>query len=139
MSFLLDTCVLSELVKPQPNTGLTTWLSEQNTNTLFVSSLTIGELKKGIAKLAEGQRKTFLDNWLSKQVMPNFEGRVLSLDTETALNWGQYQAQTEAVGKPMPLMDSLIASTAKTHRLTLVTRNMKDMQLGGLKLLNPWT
>lgn len=139
MSFLLDTCVLSELVKPQPNSGLTTWLSKQNTNTLFISSLTIGELKKGIEKLAEGQRKSFLDAWLSTRVMQNFEGRVLSLDAEIALSWGKHQAEMEATGKPLPLMDSWIASTAKTHSLTLVTRNMKDMQLGGVKLLNPWS
>ena len=139
MSFLLDTCVLSEIVKPQPNAGLTTWLAKQNTNTLFVSSLTIGELKKGIAKLAEGHRKNFLDSWLSKQVMQNFETRTLPLDAEIALCWGQHQAEMEANGKPLPLMDSLIAATAKTHHLTLVTRNMKDMQLGGVKLLNPWS
>ncbi len=138
MSFLLDTCVLSEIIKPQPNAGLANWLAKQNSNTLFISSLTIGELSKGIAKLAEGQRKAFLSNWLKTQVMQNFSSRVLDVDAGVALEWGASQAESEAMGKTLPLMDSLIAATAKTHQLTLVTRNMKDMQLVGLKLLNPW-
>ena len=138
MSFLLDTCVLSEIVKPQPNAGLVNWLAKQNSNTLFISSLTLGELSKGIAKLAEGQRKAFLADWLNTQVMQNFSSRVLDLDAAVALEWGATQAESEAMGKTLPLMDSLIAATAKTHQLTLVTRNMKDMQLVGLKLLNPW-
>jgi toxin FitB len=138
MSFLLDTCVLSEIIKPQPNAGLANWLAKQNSNTLFISSLTIGELSKGIAKLAEGQRKAFLINWLKTQVMQNFSSRVLDVDAGVALEWGASQAESEAMGKTLPLMDSLIAATAKTHQLTLVTRNMKDMQLVGLKLLNPW-
>lgn len=139
MSFLLDTCVLSEIVKPQPNDGLVAWLSEQNANTLFVSSLTLAELKKGITKLAESKRKTYLDNWLNAQVVKSFDQRVLPVDAEIALNWGLYQAEMEAMGNPLPLMDSLIAATAKTHHLTLVTRNMKDMKMAGLKLLNPWS
>jgi predicted nucleic acid-binding protein len=139
MSFLLDTCVLSEIVKPEPNNGLVLWLSQQNANTLFISSLALGELQKGIAKLAKGKRKSYLDDWLSAQVVKSFQERVLPLDAEIALNWGVYQAEMEAMGKPLPLMDSLIAATAKTHHLTLVTRNMKDMKLGGLKLLNPWS
>ena len=138
MSFLLDTCVLSEIVKPQPNAGLVNWLAKQNSNTLFISSLTLGELSKGIAKLAEGQRKAFLADWLNTQVIQNFSSRVLDLDAAVALEWGASQAESEAMGKTLPLMDSLIAATAKTHQLTLVTRNMKDMQLVGLKLLNPW-
>lgn len=138
MSFLLDTCVLSEIVKPQPNAGLVNWLAKQNSNTLFISSLTLGELSKGIAKLAEGQRKAFLADWLNTQVIQNFSSRVLDLDAAVALEWGATQAESEAMGKTLPLMDSLIAATAKTHQLTLVTRNMKDMQLVGLKLLNPW-
>ena len=138
MSFLLDTCVLSEIVKPQPNAGLVNWLAKQNSNTLFISSLTLGELSKGIAKLAEGQRKAFLADWLNTQVIQNFSSRVLDLDAAVALEWGATQAESEAMGKTLPLMDSLIAATAKTHQVTLVTRNMKDMQLVGLKLLNPW-
>ena len=138
MSFLLDTCVLSEIVKPQPNAGLVNWLAKQNSNTLFISSLTLGELSKGIAKLAEGQRKAFLADWLNTQVIQNFSSRVLDLDAAVALEWGATQAESEAMGKTLPLMDSLIAATAKTNQLTLVTRNMKDMQLVGLKLLNPW-
>jgi len=138
MSFLLDTCVLSEIVKPQPNAGLVNWLAKQNSNTLFISSLTLGELSTGIAKLAEGQRKAFLADWLNTQVIQNFSSRVLDLDAAVALEWGATQAESEAMWKTLHLMDSLIAATAKTHQLTLVTRNMKDMQLVGLKLLNPW-
>jgi len=79
-----------------------------------------------------------LADWLNTQVIQNFSSRVLDLDAAVALEWGATQAESEAMGKTLPLMDSLIAATAKTNQLTLVTRNMKDMQLVGLKLLNPW-
>lgn len=138
MSFLLDTCVLSELVKVKPNAGLITWFEEQTAQQLFISSLTIGELSKGIAKLEQGKRKTHLDYWLNTQVIESFSGRILSIDTGIAFNWGVLQAETEASGKPVPAIDSLIAATAKKHQLILVTRNTKDMENCAIKLLNPW-
>ena len=137
MSFLLDTCVLSELVKPQPNEGLIAWLGGQTAHDLHLSSLTIGELNKGISKLAQGKRKSHLENWLNTQVITSFEGRIHPVSTAIAFNWGVYQAEAEALGKPIPLMDSIIAATAKKQNLLLVTRNIKDMENCGVKLLNP--
>jgi predicted nucleic acid-binding protein len=139
MSFLLDTCVLSELVKPQPNGGLIAWFGGQKANDLHISCLTIGELSKGISKLAQGKRKTHLEYWLNTQVIESFEGRIHTINTEVAFSWGVSQAESEALGKPIPLMDSLIAATAKKQNLVLVTRNVKDMENCGVKLLNPWS
>jgi predicted nucleic acid-binding protein len=138
MSYLLDTCVLSELVKQVPNEKVVAWFELQPADTLSISSLTIAELSKGIEKLETSSRKSGLDLWLHEQVIPNFAGRILSVDTELALSWGRMYAQSEKAGKTLPIIDSMIALSAKMHRLTLVTRNVKDMQLNGLVLFNPW-
>lgn len=138
MSYLLDTCVLSELVKKAPDANVVAWFELQPANSLSISSLTIAELSKGIEKLETSTRKAGLEAWLQEQVISNFSGRILSIDTELALRWGRFYAQNERAGKPPPMIDSMIALTAKTHHLTLVTRNIKDMQLDGLTLINPW-
>lgn len=139
MKFLLDTCVLSELVRPAPDAGVLQWFAGQDELSLALSPLSLGELKRGIEKLATGKRKAFLQKWLAENVRQRFDDRVLPVSAEVGERWGELQAQLERKGKPMPVIDSLIAATALHHRLTIVTRNVRDMEAGGVALINPWT
>lgn len=138
MRFLLDTCAISELVKPAPDPGVLNWFAQQDELTLYLATVSLGELKRGIEKLAAGKRKTFLQKWLTENVIKRFSDRVLPLDTAVCLRWGDMQAQLEKQGKPMPAMDGLIAATALRHQLTVVTHNARDMEASGVALLNPW-
>lgn len=136
--FLLDTCVLSEMTKPSPSPNVLNWLAAQNEMELYLCTITLGELKRGIEKLDAGKFQAYLKDWLEQRVIDRFAARTITLDAEVALRWGLLQAQTAKAGKPMPVIDSLIAATALTHELTLVTRNTKDMDAGEVSLLNPW-
>ncbi len=138
MRFLLDTCAISELVKPAPDPGVLEWFAQQDELALYVSALSLGELKRGIEKLTAGKRKTFLQKWLTENVTLRFGDRVLSLDAAVCLRWGEMQARLEKQGKPMPAMDGLIAATALQQQLTVVTRNTRDMDARGVALFNPW-
>ncbi|MGZ8250811.1 MAG: PIN domain-containing protein [Methylophilaceae bacterium] len=138
MKYLLDTCVLSELTKPQPAKAVMEWLGKQEESSLFLPSLTIGEINKGIEKLDESKRKVFLKNWLEHSVIARFNERVITLDTRVAMYWGELQANLIRAGKPMPVADSLIAATALYQGFTLVTRNTRDMEPSGVLLFNPW-
>ncbi len=138
MRFLLDTCAVSELVKPAPVAGVLEWFAQQDELSLCLSPLSLGELKRGIEKLAAGKRKTFLQKWLTENVILRFGDRVLPVTAEIGERWGELQAKLEKKGKPMPVIDGLIAATALHHRLTVVTRNIKDMEASGVTLFNPW-
>ena len=138
MRFLLDTCALSELTKPAPNASVAQWFAQQDELALYVPSLALGELKRGIERLDDGQRKRYLQNWLATHVVRRFADRVLPLSAEVALRWGALQAGLESQGKPLATIDGLIAATALHHNLTVVTRNTRDMEASGATLLNPW-
>ena len=137
MKFLLDTCVLSELVKPLPDTSVLRWMGAQQEANLFVSAMTLAELHKGVAKLSASRRKNELHAWLT-QLEAGFEARVLPFQTSTAQPWATMSANAEAQGKPLAAFDSIIAATALQHGLCLVTRNVKDFAATGVELLNPW-
>lgn len=138
MKFLLDTCLISELVKKEPNAAVVTWLDEQDEQNLFLSVLTLGELQKGISKLSGSTRKDELQAWVEHDLAERFAGRILDLDLETALAWGTLQGDAERKGEKLPVMDSLIAATATTHGLIVVTRNVKDIERCRAKVFNPW-
>lgn len=138
MKFLLDTCALSELVKPAPNSGVVKWYSQQDELSLYLPAVSVGELNRGITKLANGKRKSFLQKWLAEIVVKRFADRILPLDTETFVRWGELQARLDVQGAPMLAFDGLIAAVALQHRLTIVTRNIKDMQSSGADVVNPW-
>jgi len=138
MNYLLDTCLLSELRKPAPDTGVVAWVSDIDENRLFVSVLSLGEIQKGVAKLERGRRKNALQHWLEHDLLSRFEGRVLSLDLEMALEWGLLSAATEGQGRSAPVVDTLLAVTAISRNLTLITRNDKDFARLPVKVLNPW-
>lgn len=138
MNYLLDTCLLSELRKPAPDAGVVAWVSDIDENRLFVSVLNLGEIQKGVAKLEKGRRKNALQHWLEHELLKRFEGRVLPLDLDMALEWGLLSAVTESQGRPAPVVDTLLAVTAIARNLTLVTRNDKDFSGFPVKILNPW-
>lgn len=136
MSHLVDTNVFSELAKPKPEPKVVEWLRTHE-STLYVSTITIGELRRGIERLPTGKRKTRLQRWL-ESVCDTMKGRVLSFNTSTAHVWGQQKAKWEKKGITVPSLDGQIAATAIRHSLTVVTRNTSDFKGTGLKTFNPF-
>jgi predicted nucleic acid-binding protein len=136
MSYLLDTHVLSELRRKQPNKGVSAWFAQRPASSLYLSVLTLGELRKGIDGVQDDARKLALSDWLHTELSMFFLGRVLSIDEQVAYRWGQLVA---AAGRPLPAIDSLLAATALVHGLHMVTRNAKDFEGLGLDVINPWT
>lgn len=138
MIYLLDTCIVSEVSKQAPNPEVIIWLNKQSISDLFVSTLTLGEIEKGISKLPESSKKHVLDAWFRNDFLKQFEQRILPIDANVALKWGFLSGSLEAVGKKLPVIDGLIAATALTHNAILVTRNENDFQTTGVALMNPW-
>lgn len=138
MSWLLDTCALSEYAKKAPALEVIAWLDEQDEASLFISVITLGEIEKGILKLrkVDPRRSQKLTAWLGK-VEQRFAGRILPLDAAALHVWAQIAAHTELAGQPMPVMDGLLMATAQCHGLTVVTRNVQDFTLYP-QVFNPW-
>lgn len=138
MKYLLDTCVISEYTKPNPNGGLHAWL--QNTDDVLkaISVVSLGEIQSGISRLPEGKRRHRLQQWLENELVPRFESRILSVDLADTLRWGVLTGEAKKQGETLPSVDALLAATALNRQLTLVTRNTKDFQRCGVTLLNPW-
>ena len=135
MSFLVDTCALSELVKPRPSNNVCEWFDATPPEALFLSVLTLGEIRKGVEKLEGGRRRAQIATWLETELPDWFEDRVLPVDVRVADEWGRLTAR---LPKPIPAIDSLIAATAIRHRLAIVTRNESDFAKTGVDILNPW-
>lgn len=138
MKYLLDTCVISELVKNKPEKKVIKWVEDCDEELLYLSVLTIGEIQKGIAKLKDENRKNNIQRWLDSDLRERFTERILPIDEETVLTWGVVQGESELIGLQIPTIDGLIGATAITHNLTVVTRNEKDIALSGARTLNPW-
>lgn len=138
MNYLLDTCFLSELRRPAPDDGVVAWLADIEEQRLFISVLTLGEIQKGISRLDDGRRKHTFQHWLERELIHRFEGRIIPVDLDAALEWGLLSATAERGGRPAPVIDSLLAVTAISRNLTLVTRNDKDFVAYPVKTLNPW-
>lgn len=139
MSFLLDTNIISEFMKQQPNEGVLAWLAGVNEDTVFLSVVTIIELRYGIERLAAGRRRRRLDEWLGKELTARFAGRILPVDLEVADACGKLVARSESLGRSMEPRDAFIAATAVVHGLALVTRNAVLFKATVKHLLNPWT
>ena len=139
MRFLLDTNVISESAKPLPSRNVLDWLATADENQLFLSVVSFAEIRHGIERLDRGRRRTALDLWLKEQLPARFSGRVLPVDLETADLCGHIIARARTAGRPIGAMDSLLSATAEQHQLTLVTRNIKDFEVTGVPLFNPWT
>jgi len=136
MSYLVDTNVLGELAKPLPAGEVLEWFREHEAD-LYVSTITLGELRKGLELLPSGKRRAGLESWF-RSVCERLEGRILSFNISTAHVWGQLVGSLEKKGILIPTLDSQIAATAQRHGLTIVTRNVADFKPTGLKLFNPF-
>jgi predicted nucleic acid-binding protein len=138
VNFLIDTNVASDITKPQPNARVLGWYGAQPPEALFISALTLGEVRKGILLLDEGARRRSLFRWLQDVLEPSFEGRILNADLAVAHTWAEMQAKCRRQGRILPTMDSLIAATALTHGFTVATRNTADFMATGVPVVNPW-
>ena len=138
MKFLLDTCVISELTKKEPNQKVMQWIQEKYESDLCLSVLTLSEIQKGITKLPESKKKNDLQGWLENDVPQRFEGRIFTITIAVAKKWGEVEGETEKMGEKMPAIDSLIAATGIVNNLTVVTRNTDNLERSGVKLFNPW-
>jgi toxin FitB len=137
-NYLLDTNIISELVKPTPAPNVLAWLKPQRENTLFLCSVTIGELMKGITALGESSKKDRLMHWLETEVTHRFLGRILPYDEKAAMLWGLWNGKGKLIGKNFSILDSQIAAIAVNFGCTLVTRNTKDMDGLPVETFNPW-
>lgn len=138
MKFLLDTNAISEATKPGPNAGLIQWLAETEEDTIFLSVMTLAELRYGIERLPVGRRRLHLQEWLNHDLKNRFEKRLLSIDPAIAEESGRLIAASEAQGRPLEIRDALIAATARIRQLALVTRNVRDFEINVKAIINPW-
>ena len=138
MNYLLDTCVISEFIAHPPNPGVADWVVHSIETALFLSVVTIGEIKRGADRLPPSRRKNELDAWLYEDLLVRFRGRLLVLDLDVILTWGTLVARLELAGRKMPTLDALIAATALRNNLSLVTRNVSDFAQSGVTIVNPW-
>jgi toxin FitB len=138
MNYLLDTNVISELIAARPDVGVVQWVDSLEPSSVYLSVITIGELRKGIEKLPDSKRKTTLCDWLNDDLLSRFRNRILSLDVEVMLTWGVLAGRREREGKPLAAMDSMIAALALHHQCCLVTRSEADFRETGVRIVNPW-
>ena len=138
MKYLLDTCVISELVTKQPDPNVIGWIDSIDDELVYLSVITIGEIQKGIAKLPESERKLQLQTWLADELMVRFQQRIAPVDVDVMLKWGAMIAQLESLGRKLPAIDSLIAAIALNGRYHLVTRNVADFVDTEVSIINPW-
>ena len=136
--FLLDTNIISELVKPRPEANVTAWIEDTDESLLYLSVLTFGEIRRGIAALPQSRRRATLEAWLDKHLRTRFEGRILNIDLEVADRWGLLTAAARNGGIVLPVIDGLLAATALKHNLTLVTRDTGQIPTMGVAVFNPW-
>ena len=136
--FLLDTNCISELVRIKPDSNVTAWIEDAEESLLYLSVLTLGEVKKGLASLPQGKRRSQLETWLEVELHARFSGRILPIDIAVADRWGLLTADAKAKGKPISTIDALLAATAIQHDLTLVSRNVGDFAHAPVQVLNPW-
>ncbi len=137
MKYLLDTCVLSELVKSTPDVRVLQWFEARKGPELSISAMTWGELQRGVSRLPESKRRSALTLWL-QQLQIGFENRILAFDQNVSEVWAHMTVQAETQGQSMAAFDSIIAATARAHECKLVTRNVRDFSKAGIVVLNPW-
>ncbi len=131
--------MVSEWVKPAPNPGLVAWLAAVDEDQVYISVITLAELRHGIARMLRGRRRTLLNQWLLEEIPLRFENRILPIGEAVAEAWGVLVAERETLGKPIAPMDAFVAATALVHEMTLVTRNTIDFKASLKALINPWS
>ncbi len=139
MNFLLDTNVISEWIKPNPDPGVVAWLAEVDEDRTYISVVTIAELRHGIERMVPGRRQKRLNEWIREDLVSRFEDRILPIDDAVAESWGKVMARCETAGRSMSAMDAFIAATAEFNGLTLITRNVSDFACSVASTLNPWS
>lgn len=137
MSFLLDTNIISEWVKPQPNPDIMDWMAEVDEDRVFLTVASLAEIRHGIELLAPGQRRDRLERWLEDDLPARFDGRILDIDRRVATSWGVMMSLARRAGRPPGVMDAFFAATAEVHGLTLVTCNTRDFEAFGIELFDP--
>ncbi|MDD2781504.1 type II toxin-antitoxin system VapC family toxin [Sulfuricurvum sp.] len=138
MNYLLDTNVISELISKIPNAGVIEFLNVAEEKSLFLSVITLGEIKAGIEKLSDGSKKEKLSNWLEIDLLNRFNDRIIDVDLGVMMRWGEIVSRSQALGRVLPIMDSLIAAQCAIHDLVLITRNQKDFENLSLTIINPF-
>jgi predicted nucleic acid-binding protein len=136
--FLLDTNCISELVRSKPEPRVVRWMQAADESLLYLSVLTLGEIRKGVAGLPQGKRRTQLETWLEVELQVRFSGRVLSIDAAIADRWGLLAGEAKRKGRALSAIDGLLAATALHHNLTIVSRNSSDFAVAHAAVLNPW-
>ncbi len=136
--YLLDTNVPSEIIRQRANVKVDFWVRSQDDETLFLSAITIGELRKGLAIQPEGKRRDPIEEWLEADLIPAFTDRILPVTRAIAERWGVLSGMRQMRGRPLVMAYGLIAATALEHDLIVVTRNVRDFEDLGLKIVNPW-
>ena len=138
MKYLLDTCVISEVIKPQADNNVISWMQNQDEENLYLSVLTFGEIEKGIEKSPDESRKRKLKLWVEEDLKKRFEDRIIPINLDVSAKWGVIQGVAELQGKSMPAINGLIAVSGLVHNCIVVTRNISDMEQSTVELLNPW-
>ncbi|CAA6818819.1 MAG: Unknown protein [uncultured Thiotrichaceae bacterium] len=138
MKYLLDTCVISEVIKKSPNENVLSWLQAQDEDSLYLSVLTFGEIEKGIEKASDQSRKAKLKLWVEDDLKKRFEGRIIPIDMDIVTRWGSIQGLSELSGKTMPSIDGLIAVSGVAKNCIVVARNISDMEQSTAELFNSW-
>jgi toxin FitB len=138
MSYLLDTNVVSEWVKPKPNRGVVAWLAGTDEGETFLSVVTLTELRYGVERMPSGARRERLDAWLRDDLPKRFEGRILTIDRAVADACGRLAARSESLGVSIEALDALLAATAEVHQLTIVTHNASHFQMSVRAVVDPW-
>lgn len=138
VTYLLDTNILAELVKPMPNQDVVRWVDARDEQQLYVSVITIGELLRGIAKHPQPARQSVLAAWVNDQLVPRFADRIIPVSLAVMRVWADVTVECERRGRPLPAIDSLIAASALSLKATIVTRNVRDFMATGVDIVNPW-
>ncbi len=137
MNYLLDTCVISELRKEVP-ASVKDWFSDKNSDSFFISVVTIGEIIDGIERMSPSKKKNDLGEWLFREVLERFQGKILPINENIAKNWGRLSAELRKKGISIGVQDLYLAATAQVHSLTILTINVKHFQPIGIQVINPW-
>lgn len=139
MRYLLDSVAISDRTRSASDRGLADWLSKRHSEDLATSVICIAELRCGISLLPPSRRRDILEHWFADDILRRFGERILPVDREVVLRWGELHARLSLAGRPLPIFDSLIAATALVHGLAVVTRNERDFAAAGVDIINPWT
>lgn len=139
MSFLLDTNVVSEWVKPRPDPNVVAWLADVDEDRVYLSVMSFAEIRHGVERMTDGRRRERLATWLAEDLPARFEGRILGIDRQVAETWGLLMARGQKAAVTVGAMDVFFAATVEAHGLTLVTRNVRDSVKLSVPLLDPWS